>query len=203
MTKIKKRNLFILIGLIAIMIIVYLIYSFSNNKKGPTMYLSSDSTPKAMSNEEFYIDVKLSSFPKDSVFPAASFLVTFDQTKVMFTGLKLGTMVVGDEEGHKKSLSVPVWKSNPNIANETGTVSAMYLDMSASNHCYREYSFTPDTEDILVRLNFKLLDSAQTGDKLEFTFQDAVMAAIKEDGKSSLAMTEDTLSIKDLTIKVH
>lgn len=203
MSKIKKRNLFIISILMGLVIIFSLVRSRIDDKKEPTIYLTSDAKLKAMSNEEFYIDVKLSSFPKDSVFPAASFLITFDQTKVQFTGLKLGTMPTGDEAGKKESLSIPVWKSNTDVANETGTISAIYLDMSASNHSYRDYCFASHDKDILVRLNFTLLDSAQAGDKLTFTFQDAVLAAVKESGNSSIAMTDETLKIKDLTLDIH
>ncbi len=202
-TKSKKNILPIfLIVLIIILLITGALMIFLNTSKnlsGSKLYLETDANLVAMSQEEFYVDIKLSDFPEDGVYSASSFVLEFDNSKLEFTGIRLGTMSVSDENG--ENLNAPTWECNTDVSNQKSTISAMYIDMTANGSSYRNFGYQKDSKDILVRVQFILKDSAIKGDELKFKFTDAVLAST--DKTQSLSMVNETLKVSDYKLKIN
>ncbi len=200
-TKSKKNILPIILLILIIILLVsgisLIILNITKNSNVPKLYMETNARLVAMSQEEFYIDINLSEFPEDSVYPASSFILAFDNDKLEFTGLRLGTMGVCDESG--QNLNTPTWECNTELSNQKATISAMYMDMTANDSSYRSKGYEKGSKDTMARVQFILKDSAVKGDELKFSFQDAVLASIDN---SSLSMVDETLDGKEFSIKV-
>ncbi len=200
--KTKKKALVIGAMLLIIVLAIILVWMLRGGTlKKPSIYLETKSELVEMSGEEFFVNVKLSSMPEDGFYPASSFSLVFDKTKLEFLGLRDGTMTVSDESG--ENMEIPVWQCNTAISNENEKINAMYIDMSASNNSYRFQDFETEKKDILVRLQFKLRDSAIAGDEITLSFDDAILASIEESsGVKSLSLVDRTLKAKEFSVKV-
>ena len=77
------------------------------------------------------------------------------------------------------------------------------MQCSAISLGYNEDGFEKDSKDIVLRLAFKLKDSAQSGENYYLDIKDAVFATVDGDkDKSSLSMTDKTLKINNCSIVV-
>ncbi len=200
----SKKNVLSIILVVAIVVLLItgalmIFLNTSRNLGGSKLYLQTDANLVAMSGEEFYVDIKLSDFPEDGVYSASSFMLEFDSSKLEFTGLRLGTMSVSDENG--ENLNAPAWECNTDISNQKSIISAMYIDMTANNSSYRNFGYEKDSKDILVRVEFILKDSAIKNDELKFKFTDAVLAST--DKAASLSMVNETLKVSEYKLKVN
>ena len=202
-----KKKLIILSSFIAI--IGVLIASTLFNEESslsiikPTLTLEPPAPIEVINKDEFIVDVKLSRLPKD-IYPAASISIGFDNNKLEFTGVKMGTMqTYGDQILNGSDYTIPTWACNVEASNKNGVVNAMYLDMTAGKFAYNEDGFEKDSKDIVLRLAFKLKDSAQSGENYYLDIKDAVFATVDGDkDKSSLSMTDKTLKINNCSIVV-
>jgi len=160
----------------------------------------------ASSRDEIVIDVVVSDLPAGS-YPAASISVAFDKNRLEFVGIKQGTMMAMDGKpaaGGQAGYYIPVWNCDVAASNRRGVVNVMYLDITGGDYAYTEGGFTKGRGDILLRLTFRLRDSAQAGDSYELTFQDACLATIGGSvGKTSLAMDLKTIRARNCQIKVR
>jgi hypothetical protein len=83
--------------------------------------------------------------------------------------------------------------------NKTGLINIMYLDMTGGKNAFTEELLAEDY-NVVLRLKFRLRGSVRPGDVLDLIVEDAVFAA--SDEKQSLAMTTDTLKVKNGKIVV-
>jgi len=202
-----KKKLVILSSFVAIIALVSVGVFFNEESSlsiiKPTIILEPPAPIEATNKEEFIVDVKLSHLPKD-IYPAASISVGFDNNKLEFTGVKMGTMeTYGDQILNGSDYTIPTWDCNIETSNKKGVVNAMYLDMTAGKFAYNEDGFEKDSKDIVLRLAFKLKDSAQSGENYYLDIRDAVFATVDGDkDKSSLSMTDKTLKINNCSIVV-
>ena len=169
----------------------------------PTLILEPPAPIEVTNKEEFIVDVKLSHLPKD-IYPAASISVGFDNNKLEFTGVKMGTMeTYGDQILNGSDYTIPTWACNVETSNKKGVVNAMYLDMTAGKFAYNEDGFEKGSKDIVLRLAFKLKDSTQAGENYYLDIKDAVFATVDGDkDKSSLATLDKTLKTNNCSIVV-
>ena len=203
----SKKKLVILSSFVAIIALV-LVSVFFNEESSlsiikPTLTLEPPTPIEVTNKDEFIVDVKLSRLPKD-IYPAASISLGFDNNKLEFTGVKMGTMeTYGDQILNGSDYTIPTWDCNIETSNKKGVVNAMYLDMTAGKFAYNEDGFEKDSKDIVLRLAFKLKDSAQSGENYYLDIKDAVFATVDGDkDKSSLSMSDKTLKINNCSIVV-
>ena len=202
-----KKKLIILSSFVAIIGLVSVSIFFNEESSlsiiKPTLILEPPAPIEVSNKDEFIVDVKLSRLPKD-IYPAASISLGFDNNKLEFTGVKMGTMeTYGDQILNGSDYTIPTWDCNVEASNKNGVVNAMYLDMTAGKFAYNEDGFEKDSKDIVLRLAFKLKDSAQSGENYYLDIKDAVFATVDGDkDKSSLSMTDKTLKINNCSIVV-
>ena len=170
----------------------------------PTISLEPPSPVDVNSKDEIIVDVKLSKLPTN-IYPAASLSVGFDNNKLEFTGVKMGTMeTYGDEIVNGSDYTIPTWDCDVETSNSRGQINAMYLDMTTGKFAYNADGFEKDTKDIVLRIAFKLKDSAQRGDTYYLEIKDAVFATIDGDkDKTSLSTVAKTLKSNDCSIVVQ
>lgn len=175
----------------------------SNPLFKPMLSLEPPSPIEASSRDEITVDVKMSKLPKN-IYPAASISVGFDNNKLKFTGVKIGTMeTYGSKVLNGRDYTIPTWDCDVEQSNKKGQVNAMYLDMTAGKFAYNEGGFEKDSKDIVLRLSFKLKDSAQSGESYYLDIRDAVFATVDGDkDKSSLASSINTLKTNNCNIVV-
>ena len=115
-------------------------------------------------------------------YEAASLAVAFDPTQITFLGTSDGDipLVMG---------SLPEWESDPERANETGSVRALCLPEDGG-------TLATSTGSVLVRLRFQLADGVT---EAMLTVSDAVLAAADE--SESLATTTATLTVVNGTVQ--
>ncbi len=201
----NNKKICVAVGAVLVMAatVLLLITSFAQNAQNPTMYLQVSEDLVAMSDQEFYVDIKIDNFPEDGEYPAASFSLDFDKTKLQFDGLSVGTMTVGDTENSPQSVEIPTWQCNTEVSNQKGSINALYVDMTASDGAYRLHNYKKDTADILLRLDFTLLDSAAAGESIELTFTDAVLAGVDENGnEAGVSTIDNTLVVRGVELKI-
>lgn len=170
----------------------------------PTISLEPPSPVEVGSKDEIIVDVKLSKLPTN-IYPAASLSVGFDNNKLEFTGVKMGTMeTYGDKIVNGSDYTIPTWDCDVETSNSRGQVNAMYIDMTTGKFAYNADGFEKDTKDIVLRMAFKLKDSAQKGDTYYLEIKDAVFATIDGDkDKTSLSTANKTLKSNDCSIVVQ
>ena len=189
-TKQKKKRLLIIggISLVAIIAIVAVVF-FTLDRTGvidrvfaTSITLSSPAPVEATNKENIVLDAIVTRLP-DGEYLAASLSVYFDHNRLEFIGVRQGTMRTVGINGN---YSIPIWNSDVEAANRTGVINTMYLDMTGGDHPY-----IVDDADILLRLAFRLRDSAQSGDTLYVTIEDAIFATV--DPADAVAMTKGNL----------
>lgn len=201
----KKKKLICTAVLILIIVIasIFIIYKLRKELNKPALSLIPPKPIEYSSREEFVVDVKLSTLPHN-LYPASSISVNFDNTKLEFTGVKIGTMMTyGDKRANGYSFDIPKWSCNTEVSNSKGEINAMYLDTTGGKYAYCSGGFDNDKKDIVLRLGFKLKDSAVSGDIYNLTFKDGVFAVIDGDkNEESLAMKMGTLKCNNCRIVV-
>ncbi len=201
----SKKGIVLIISAILVLAAVttIMVIFFVQGGAKTSISLNTDTQLAEMSGEQFFIDVKVDGFPQEGHYPAASFSLNFDKTKLQFEGISVGNMTVSDELNSQESLEIPTWQCNTQLSNENGNINAMYIDMTAQDRSYRAQNFQEDTQDILVRLEFTLLNSASSGDDIKLEFVDAVLASVDENGaESGLSMVDGTLLAQSLSLRV-
>ncbi|MFR1707713.1 MAG: hypothetical protein ACLSV2_02330 [Clostridium sp.] len=201
----KKHKVIIgCMGMIILALIIFLILKLFWIIKTPTITLVPPPPLEVTNRDEFSVDVVLSDLPK-KIYPAASITVGFDKNKLEFTGTKIGTMMTyGDTTIDGNSFNIPLWTCNIEKANEIGQINTMYLDMTAGKYAYSNDGFDKKSKNIVLRLSFKLKDSAVKGEKYNLTIHDAVIATVNGDTeKTSLATNQKTLRANSCKIVVQ
>lgn len=131
----------------------------------------------------------------DAIYPAASFIIDFDASRLELLSVNEGNVFVSSENGEK----LPEWSVNVNKANETGEIRIMYLDITAGTQAFSDELAGKD--GVLFRLKFRVRGSARAGDVYRLVVEDAVFAA--NDEELSLATKADTLKVRNGSIVIE
>jgi hypothetical protein len=206
----RKRNRVLVIcgsAVVAAAAVILLILFFSGKMDelfAPSLTWMSPAPVAASDRDEIVVDVVLSSLP-DRAFPAASISVDFDRNKLDFLEVKQGTMMtLGVSKLNETTYNIPIWTCDTERSNELGVVNAMYLDTTGGKFSYVQDGFNKKDKDVMLRLAFRLRDSAMAGDTYSITFRDAVIATIGgTENKTSLATSIRTLKTYPAKIVVE
>ena len=125
-----------------------------------------------------------------------SMSMRFDPSCLEFLGIEEGNLFVTDPKVGRK---LPQWSCNPQKCNETGLINVMYLDLTGGTEAFSQ-KLMAENDNVVLRLSFRLRGSARSGDVYHLRLEDAVFAA--SDASNSLAMTQDTLKVKNAKIVV-
>ena len=193
----------ILLLILGICIVIF------NNTKAPTLTLKVPNEKISVTNkDEIIIPAVLSSLP-DNEYPAASVSIKFNNNKLEFVGINIGTMETYNDYDPERdgvpSYKIPQWTFNKDVANKDGVIKAMYLDTTAGKNAYVKSGFEVDKKDIPFQLVFKLKDSVIPSDKLIIEIEEAVFATVNGDSDKTTLSTKDNygkLNVKDGVIIV-
>lgn len=195
----KSKKWIIIITGIVLLIIILLLFTRcdKNNNKIPTLTIETPQKISISKTDEISLDVTISDFG-DALYPAASMSIAFDPAYLEFIGLGEGNVfVLNEDENVTKKL--PEWGCNPSQCNKSGKINIMYLDTTAGKNAFTK-SLLKESDNVVLRLKFRLRGSASEGDVYDLVFEDAVFAA--SDENESLAMTRDTLKVRNSKIVV-
>lgn len=195
----KKRYIGIGIAVLLLLLIPFLLFLNRDNmiSNKPTLIIETPQKVSRRETKEILLDVTISSLG-DAVYPAASMSISFDASRLEFIGVEEGNVFIrGGESGVPQKL--PDWSYNPEQCNKTGKINIMYLDITGGKNAFSK-EFLAEEDNVVLRLRFRLRGSVRKGDVCDLIFEDAVFAA--SDEKESLAMTRDTLKVRNSKIVV-
>ena len=199
----KKRKIIILsiILILALALSLTIVFfSFRDSKSESDVPLLIVETPQKVSlsqNSEFVLDVTVSEFG-EALYPAASMSISFDSSRLELMAVEEGNVFVCNYGGQTEQ-KLPSWSCNVEQSNESGNINVMYLDMTGGKNAFSRELLAED-DNVVLRLRFRLRGSARVGDVYDLIVEDAVFAA--SDESQSLAMTRQTLRVKDAKIVV-
>lgn len=195
----KKRYIGIGLAVLLLLLIPFLLFLNRDNmiSNKPTLIIETPQKVSRRETKEILLDVTLSSLG-DAIYPAASMSISFDASRLEFIGVEEGNVFIrGGESGVPQKL--PDWSYNPEQCNKTGKINIMYLDITGGKNAFSK-EFLAEEDNVVLRLRFRLRGSVRKGDVCDLIFEDAVFAA--SDEKESLAMTRDTLKVRNSKIVV-
>ena len=163
----------------------------------PTLIIETPPKLSISETKEFLVDVNISSFG-DALYPAVSMNISFDPSKLEFISVEEGNVFIRNDE-NDVTQKLPQWSCNPTQSNNTGLISIMYLDTTGGKNAFSKDLLAED-DNVVLRLKFRLRGSVRKGDVCDLIFEDAVFAA--SNGDDSLAMTRDTLKIRNCKIVI-
>jgi len=163
--------------------------------KAPVLTVETPQKLSASQTDTFTLDITVSNLG-ETIYPAMSMSLRFDPSCLEFLGIEEGNVFVTDSQLGRK---LPQWSCNPAQCNKTGLINIMYLDLTGGKEAFTQ-NLLAETDNVVLRLSFRLRGSARSGDVYDLIMEDAVFAA--SDESRSLAMTQDTLKIKNSKIVV-
>lgn len=190
----KKQKIIITVAVILLLLIILLVILLLPEKirrsGTPTLTIATPPKQSISAGEEFSVDVELSDLTDEIIYPAASLSVVFDSSRLEFTGISEGNiMISGDERADGNSSQLPEWSVDVERSNKTGQINIMYLDMTGGKYAFSSEQMGEN--HILMRLDFRLRGSAEADSVYNLEITDAVFAA--NDENDSLASINDTL----------
>lgn len=207
MKKKQKRNkrVILIIGTIIVLIAIIAVICFGYFHKGdhgffatiPTVTIETPQKINKDCTEIIDLNVEISTLG-ENLYPAASFCISFDPSKLEFVGIKEGTVRITDSRS-SSGYQLPTWSVNVEKSNEIGQINLMYLDMTGGKYAFTKEALD-ETENVLFHLCFRLRGSAKKGDIYELCLEDAIFANVEEE--KSLAMTTNTLETENGRIVV-
>lgn len=194
-----KKILIIISVVLGLMVLeAFIIFAFFVKKDSaaiiPTLKIAQQKVE--LTEGEVVLPVTLSAMAEDELYPAASFSMTFDNTKLEFMGVDEGdVMVLADVNAQGSRLALPQWKANIAFANQSGRINIMYLDSTAGRYAFTHDGFNAESANTLFKLHFRLRGNVKAGDILDVLIQDAVIA--NSDEEKSMSMVARTLKVID------
>ena len=189
----KKKIPWIILAVVIIAAAILLFFKMkAPDTAAPAAILSIDNVT-ASANDEVSMEIRVSDLGS-RVYPAASFVFRFDNTHLEFLSLGEGDLMLKSKGGDK----LPSWCVNPDKANESGTLSIMYLDTTGGEEAFHGDDSAKNST--VFRLKFRLRDNAKSGEMYGIVCSDAVFAA--DDESESLSMAAGTLIVSNGSISV-
>lgn len=196
-----KKTILIVTAILALLVLAYFLF-FNDGGAisfAPTVTIETPEKKSETDREVFTVDVLLSNLRDDS-YPAASFTINFDSSKLEFVGIEEGNVMVPcEEKANGANMDLPDWGVNVERSNEIGQINIMYVDLTAGKYAFSKDNL-PNGDKVLFRLQFKLRGSAECGDIYELSIEDAVFAA--NDESESLASAKGSLNTRNGRIVV-
>lgn len=189
----KKRNIIVIVSVLLLAVAVVLLFIFLRGYSNlfnsvPAVTIETPEKKSVADHEPFDLELQLTSL-EDELYPAASFSISFDSSKLEFLGTDEGNvMILGGQNA--LGYQMPQWSVNVEHSNEIGQINIMYLDTTGGKHAFTKETLN-DNGNILLKLRFRLRGSAKIGDIYEIGFDDAIFAA--SDETKSLASSKGTL----------
>ena len=188
----KSRKKKIIIGLLILIILAVLLFLFLRRggvfPSAPAVTVETPGKMDENDRDDFSLELQLTSLG-ETVYPAASFSISFDPAKLEFLGISEGNVIINSSESNSGT-SLPEWNVNVERSNETGIINIMYIDMTGGKNAFSK-ELLRDQDNVLLLLNFRLRGSVRAGDILELSLDDAVFAA--SDEAESLSSASGTL----------
>ena len=196
---IKKRWPWIIgICVVIVAVVLLLVRCDGDSISGvPTLIVETPQKLSASQTEDFTLDVTVSALG-EARYPAMSMSIAFDSSRLEFLGVEEGNIFILSDE-NSTGQQLPDWSCNVQNSNDTGRINIMYLDLTGGKNAFSKELLVEDY-NVVLRLKFRLRGSARAGDVLDLIVDDAVFAA--SDETQSLAMTTDTLKVKNSKIVV-
>lgn len=199
----KKKKIFILaavgVTLVALAVVTVLLIQHTEVfSKTPTVTIETPEKKSEQNHMPFSLAVCLSDLG-EAHYPAASLSISFDSSRLEFLGLTDGNIMVTDSTS-PSGLRLPEWNVNIERCNETGLINIMYLDLTGGKNSFIREALSAEHTNILLSLNFRLRQSACSGDIFPITIIDACFAS--SDETMSLASSNGTLKVNDSRIVV-
>jgi hypothetical protein len=157
-------------------------------------------TPQKLSlsgNQTFLLDVTISDLG-EARYPAMSMSIRFDASRLEFLGVREGNVFIYDD-ANGVGRRLPDWSCNAESSNKNGLINIMYLDMTGGKYAFSR-DLLAESDNVVLRLEFRLRGSVRSGDVLDLILEDAVFAA--SDERQSLAMTTGSLKARNGKIVV-
>ena len=194
---IKNKRVMLMGGTLILLLVLALILARCSGvgNKTPVLTVETPQKLSASQTDTFTLDVTVSELG-DALYPAMSMSIRFDPSRLEFLGIEEGNVFVTDSQVGRK---LPQWSCNPGQCNKTGLINIMYLDLTGGKESFTQ-TLLAEEDNVVLQLSFRLRGSARSGDVFELTVEDAVFAA--SDERASLAMTQDTLKVKNSKIVV-
>lgn len=197
----KKRTALIVVCIAAILALLLLAFLFAGGRlvKKPVLTIETPQKISVSDKDAFSLDVTISDMG-EAIYPAASFSINFDSSRLEFLGVEEGNVFIYDDVNQAGiAQKLPDWSVNTKQSNKSGQINIMYLDLTGGKYAFSKKLLTPE-DNVILRLSFRLRGSARAGDVCELSFADAVFAA--SDSSKSLAMNQHTLATKNGKIVV-
>ena len=188
----KSRKKKIISGLLILIILAVLLFLFLNRggviPSAPAVTVETPAKMEEKNRDPFSLELQLTSLG-ETVYPAASFSISFDPAKLEFLGISEGNVIIKNSESISGT-ALPEWNVNVARSNETGIINIMYIDMTGGKNAFSK-ELLQDQGNVLLLLDFRLRGSVRAGDIMELSLDDAVFAA--SDEAESLSRTAGTL----------
>ena len=140
--------------------------------------------------EPFSVEMTVSSLGQ-ALYPAASFSIEFDSSHLEFLGVEEGNIRISGEQTNQ---SLPDWSVNVEKSNKDGKINIIYVDQTGGKYAFSK-SLLAKSDNVVLRLRFRLRGSARVGEVYPLTVTDAVFAA--SDETQSLATVRGTLRVRN------
>ena len=192
-----KKKLYIISAIIVILFISILFYFYwkKDISNTPTLQIETPQKLSLTETDTFTLNVSISDLG-ETIYPAASMSISFDASYLEFIGIEEGNVFVTNQTLQQQ---LPEWSYNSEQCNKSGLINIMYLDTTSGKNAFSKELLT-DSENIVLRLKFRLRGSANIGDIYDLIFEDAIFAS--SDESKSLAMTKKTLKVKNSKIVI-
>ncbi|MCQ2539866.1 MAG: cohesin domain-containing protein [Acetatifactor sp.] len=196
----KKKWLILLLLLLLLLLVIggICFRLFSKKEKveetsayvpgAPAVTIETPGKKSVGDKESFSLDIQLTSLGQDS-YPAASFSIDFDPSRLEFVGLEEGNVFIHSPRS-SAGYDLPNWNVDVERSNQIGQINILYLDMTGGE-CAFSQDLLAEKDNVLFRLRFRLRGSVREGDILELNLVDAVFA--NADESKSLSKNTGTL----------
>ena len=203
----KKKIAIIASSVLAVLAVAIIIIIFTNRNSqtakvgnlftGPAVFIEIPDKMGEKNREEFDLAVYVTKLSSD-VYPAASFSISFDPSKMEFLGLEEGNVLIEDTD-LPGGTNLPDWNVDVESSNKTGNINIMYLDFSGKEKGFKQ-ELLYDSDNVLFYLKFKLRGSVRKNEMYDISFKDAVFAC--EEDEKSLSMLNKKLKTKDSKVVI-
>ena len=185
----------ILIGSVILLVLIaaaLLTRCNGTDSKSPVLAVKTPHKLSASQADTVTLDGTMSELG-DTLYPAASMSIRFDPACLEFLGIEEGNVFVTSSSAPGGRM-LPQWSCYPKQCNESGLINIMYLDLTGGRESFSQ-ELLAETDNVLLRLSFRLRGSVRSGDVYDLILEDAVFAA--SDEENSLAMIQNTLNTKN------